>query len=130
VFNGFAEAAGGQTEGLAAMVRQFSEVRQRVKEAAPLITLMIDEVDPAVARVMAVDTDPAPLHVLMVGTFATPSTVGTVGDEVAVFHCLEWFQTSEGTRVLVAHEDTHAWHQIALNQKNEQAPEYDLAWMD
>lgn len=111
------------------MVREFSEVRKRVKEAAPQLTLIIDEVDPAVARVMAVDTDPAPLHVLMVGTFATPSTVGMVGDEVAVFHCLEWFQTSEGTRVLVAHEDAHAWHQITLAQKGEQAPENDLAWM-
>jgi hypothetical protein len=129
VFKGFADATGGTTDGLAAMVRQFSEVRQRVKEAAPLLTLMIDEVDPAVARVMAVDTDPAPLHVLMVGTFATPSTVGRVGDDVAVFHCLEWFQTSDGTRVLVAHEDTHAWHQITLNEKNEQAPDDDLAWM-
>jgi hypothetical protein len=129
VFKGFSAASGGGNDGLAAMVRQFSEVRQRVREAAPLMTRIIEEVDPAVARVMAVDTDPEPLHVLMVGTFATPSTVGMVGDDVAVFHCLEWFQTAEGTRVLVAHEDTHAWHQIAMTQRGEQAPEDDLAWM-
>ena len=129
MFKGFADASGGSTEGMAAMVRQFSEVRQRVKEATPLMTLIINEVDPAVARVMAVDTDPAPLHVLMVGTFATPSTVGMVGDDVAVFHCLEWFQTPEGTRVLVAHEDTHAWHQIALEQNGHVPPDDDMAWM-
>lgn len=129
VFKGFAEVSGGAGDGLAAMVRQFSEVRQRVREAAPVVTLIIDEVDPDVARVLAVDTDPAPLHVLMVGTFATPSTVGALGDDVAVFHCLEWFQTPEGTRVLVAHEDAHAWHRIALQQKGQQEPEDDLAWM-
>ena len=129
VFKGFADATGGSNDGLAAMVRQFSEVRQRVKDAGPLMTQIIEEVDPAVAAAMGVDAEPAPLHVLMVGTFATPSTVGMVGDEVAVFHCLEWFQTPEGTRVLVAHEDAHAWHQIALERKGQTPPEADMAWM-
>ncbi|HVL05755.1 MAG TPA: hypothetical protein VM388_07195 [Acidimicrobiales bacterium] len=129
VFKGFAAATGSSNDGMAAMVRQLSEVRQRVRDATPTVTGIVDEVDPAVARVMAVDTDPAPLHVLMVGTFATPSTVGMVGDDVTVFHCLEWFQTAEGSRVLVAHEDTHAWHQLALAQKGEQPPENDMAWM-
>ena len=114
---------------MSAMVRQFSEIRQRVREAAPAMTGIIEELDPRVRELLGVDAEPAPLHVLMVGTFATPSTVGTVGDEIAVFHCLEWFQTTEGTRVLTAHEDTHAWHQISLNGRSETPPDDDLAWM-
>ncbi|MGI8983141.1 MAG: hypothetical protein ACR2HM_01185 [Acidimicrobiales bacterium] len=114
---------------MAAMVRQFSEIRQRVKDAAPVMTGIIEEVDPRVAELLDAEADPAPLHVLMVGTFATPSTVGAVGDEVAVFHCLEWFQTAEGARVLTAHEDSHAWHQIALNRKGEAPADDDLAWI-
>ncbi len=129
VFKGFADATGGSNDGLAAMVRQFSEVRQRVKEAGPLMTQIIEEVDPAVAAAMGVDAEPAPLHVLMVGTFATPSTIGMVGDDVAVFHCLEWFQSPEGTRVLVAHEGSHGWHQIALERAGESPPTDDMAWM-
>jgi hypothetical protein len=129
VFSGFTAASGGEEGGVAAMVRDLSDVKKRVREAAPIITELIEEVDPAVAAAMGVGTEPSPLHVLMVGTFATPSTVGMVGDEVAVFHCLEWFQTTEGTRVLIAHEDTHAWHQLALGRRDETPPDNDLAWM-
>jgi hypothetical protein len=129
VFDGFREATGGSDDGMAAMVRQFSEIRQRVKDAAPTMTQIVEEVDATVGELLGLDAGRSPLHVLMVGTFATPSTVGKVGDEVAVFHCLEWFQTAEGARVLTAHEDTHAWHQISLAGQGEAPPDDDLAWM-
>lgn len=129
MFDAFAAATGGAGDGLAAMVRQFSEVRQRVKESAPLVTAMVEEVDPKVAELLDLPTDASPLHVLMVGTFATPSVVAEVGGNVAVLHCLEWFQSAEGTRVLIAHETTHGWHNIALAARGEAPPEDDMAWM-
>jgi hypothetical protein len=62
----------------------------------------------------------------MVGTFTTNAAVGRLNDEVTVFHCLEWFQTAAGARILVAHETTHAWHELALGVK---PPEDDAAWL-
>jgi len=129
VFKAFDEATGGTEGGMAAMVRELSEVRKRVREAAPQMTAMIEEIDPHLAGIMDMAPEPSPVHVLMVGTFTTNSAVGRLGDDVAVFHCLEWFQSPEGTRVLVAHEGSHGWHEIALAARGETAPEDDMAWM-
>jgi hypothetical protein len=114
---------------MAAIVRELSEVRKRVREAVPVMTEMIEEIDPRLAELMGLEPDRSPVHVLMVGTFTTNSAVGRLGDDVAVFHCLEWFQSPEGTRVLVAHEGSHGWHQIALEGTGQTAPDDDMAWM-
>jgi hypothetical protein len=129
-FAGLDEAVPGWTSGLPAMVRELSRVRTRVKEAAPVMRQLIDDIDPRLADLLAVPAEPSPLHVLMVGAFTTNSAVGRVGDDVAVFHCLEWFQSAEGARALVAHEGTHAWHRLALERAgHEVPPDDDLAWM-
>ena len=126
VFAAF-DAAFPSTGGLAAVVKELSRVRQRVEEAAPVMRGVIEEVDPRIPEALGLPPEPAPVvHVLMVGTFATNAAVGPLGDDVAVFHCLEWFQTAEGARALVGHEGTHAWHQTGLDAP---PPEDDLAWM-
>jgi|GEM_PF-1269941 len=148
VFEAFHEAQGGR-EGMHAVVRELSKVRMRVKDAQPVMPGLIEEIEPKVREAMGMDGAPAqnpsgaaklvppagdstddsggksPLHVLMVGTFATNAFVGPLGDELAVFHCLEWFSGSEPTKVLIAHEDAHAWHQLLLGSP----PPEDLAWM-
>ena len=129
MFRAFDEATGGEQGGMAAMVRELSEIRKRVKDAVPIMTDMIEEIDPGLADLLGLAPDPSPVHVLMVGTFTTNSVVGRLGDDVAVFHCLEWFQSPEGTRVLVAHEGSHGWHEIALEQAGQTAPDDDMAWM-
>lgn len=129
VFQAFDEATGGPGGGLAAMIRELSKVRKRVREAAPVMTETIGEIDPRLADLLGLGPEPSPVHVLMVGTFATNSAVGRLGDDVAVFHCLEWFQSAEGTRVLVAHEGSHGWHEIALERAGETPPDDDMAWM-
>ncbi len=129
MFGAFDDATGGVQGGMAAMVRELSEVRKRVRDASPQMTDMISEIDPRLAEIMGMAPDPSPMHVLMVGTFTTNSVVGRLGDDTAVFHCLEWFQSPEGTRVLVAHEGSHGWHEIALEQGEQVAPEDDMAWM-
>ena len=129
VFRGFDEATAGATNGMPAMVRELSSIRTRVREAAPVMTAMIEEVDPTLQELLGLPEEPAPLHVLMVGAFTTNSAVGRVGDEVAVFHCLEWFQSPEGTKVLIAHEGSHGWHEIALARAGETPPVDDMAWM-
>ena len=129
VFAGFADATAGATNGMAALVRDLSAVRTRVREAGPVMTELIEEVDPRLAELMGVPPEPSPVEVLMVGAFTTNSAVGRLGDKVAVFHCLEWFQSVEGTKVLVAHEGTHGWHEIALERRGETAPADDMAWM-
>jgi hypothetical protein len=65
----------------------------------------------------------------MVGAFTTNSAVGRVGDDVAVFHCLEWFQSPEGTKVLIGHEGAHGWHEIDLERRGEKPPADDMAWL-
>jgi hypothetical protein len=65
------------------------------------------------------------VHVLVVGASSTSAVVGRMGDDVALFHCLEWYRSRAGASTLVAHEDTHAWHQIRLGAA---PPEDDLAW--
>ncbi|MBW3611857.1 MAG: LarC family nickel insertion protein [Actinobacteria bacterium] len=52
--------------------------------------------------------------------------VGRLGGEVTLFHCLEWFHDEKGMRLLIAHEDTHAWHEISLGAA---PPEDDAAWL-
>lgn len=111
------------------MVRELSDVRARIREAGPLVKAMIEDVDPRLADLMGLAPEPSPLHVLMVGAFTTNSAVGRLHDEVAIFHCLEWFQSPEGTRVLVAHEGSHGWHELALRHADQTAPADDMAWM-
>jgi hypothetical protein len=130
VVAGMEEAVPGWTSGLPAMVRELSRVRTRAKEAAPVVRQALEEVDPRLAELLGVPAEPSPVHVLMVGAFTTNSAVGRLGDDVAVFHCLEWFQTPEGARALVAHEGTHAWHRLALARAGHDVPpDDDLSWM-
>ncbi len=129
VFAGLENAVPGFDRGVPAMVRELSRIRVRAKEAAPEMRAIIDEMDPKLADVLGVPTDPSPLHVLMVGAFTANSAVGRIGDDVAVFHCVEWFQSPDGARALVAHETAHAWHQLALRRAEQAAPnDEDLAW--
>ncbi len=123
IFDGF-YAGYGTPEGMHALVRELSRVRSRVEEAAPAVAKLVEEVEPAVRSTLGANEVPEPLHVLMVGTLTTNAFVGRVGDDVAVFHCLEWFQAPEPTRVLIAHEDTHAWHELILGE----VPTDDPAW--
>ncbi len=116
----------GSTENRGTLVRDLSTVRKRVLEAAPVERRLIEEVEPAVQEALGVPATPSPQHVLLVGSFSTNADVGLLNDEVALFHCLEWFHSEDGMRVLVAHEDSHAWHQIALQTT---PPEEDPAWM-
>jgi hypothetical protein len=112
-----------------AMVRELSRIRVRVREAAPVMRDVIGELDPKLAELLGVVAEPSPLHVLMVGAFTTNSVVGPMGDDIAVFHCLEWFQSPDGARALVAHETAHAWHQLALARSGQSPPaEPDMAW--
>ena len=129
VFKAFHEAVGRSEGGLAAMVKELSSIRNRVREAAPLMTSIIEELDPRLGELMGLPPEPSPVHVLMVGTFSTNALVARLGSDVAVFHCLEWFQTEEGTRVLVAHEGSHGWHELALERAGQTAMPDDMAWM-
>ena len=113
-------------EGRSAVVRELTLVRQRAAEGGPFLQRAIEELEPAVRDAMGVAPTPDPIHVLMVGAYSANVLVGRLGDDVAVFHCLEWFQSEEGSRVLVAHEDAHAWHQIVLGTR---PSEDDAAWM-
>jgi hypothetical protein len=123
VFDAF-NAEHGSPEGRTALARELSTVRARVESAAPAVRASVEDVDPALAEALGLPPEPSPVHVLLVGSFATNAAVGRVGDDVAVFHCLEWFQSPEGARVLVAHEATHAWCQLATG---EVFPEDDAA---
>jgi hypothetical protein len=114
------------TDGRKALVRELSSLRQRVGEAAPALTGIVEEVDRQVKAALGVTAASAPVHVLIVGPSSTNAVVGRLGDDVALFHCLEWFRSPDGARVLAAHEDAHAWHEIALG---EEPPTDDVAWM-
>ena len=124
VFDAF-YAAAGDPAGRAAIVRELARIRTRVEEAAPHVRQAIADAEGALPSLLGLPPEPSPLHVLMVGTLTTNATIGRVGGDVAVLHCLEWFQSPEGNRVLVAHETTHAWHELALGVK---PPEDDAAW--
>lgn len=116
----------GTTAGRANVVRDLSTVRSRVREAAPAERQLIEEVEPAVQAVLGLPDEPSPQHVLLVGSFSTDADVGRLDGEVTLFHCLEWFHSEEGMRVLIAHEDTHAWHEVVLGVE---PPEDDAAWL-
>ena len=126
VFEAFYATHGSPT-GRAAIVRELSRVRARLDEAAPVVRDAIKDVEGQLPDLLGRPADPSPLHVLMVGTFTTNAAVGRLGDDIAVFHCLEWFQNADGARVLAAHETTHAWHELALGA--DAAPANDAAWM-
>lgn len=111
-------------DGRTALARELSAVRKRAKTAAPIMESLINEVEPTVAEALGVAPATWPRHVLMVGSMAASAVVGRVDDEVALFHCLEWFHTTEGARVMVAHEDAHALHAIALDEPLAE----DAAW--
>ncbi|MDP9389186.1 MAG: hypothetical protein M3Q48_15025 [Actinomycetota bacterium] len=125
VFEAF-YAQQAQQEGQSAVVRELALIRERVKEGAPVVRRLLGELEPAVRDALKAPASPEPVHVLMVGAYSINVLVGRLGDDVAVFHCLEWYRSEEGARVLVAHEDTHAWHHISLAER---PPEDDAAWM-
>lgn len=112
--------------GRASLVRELSRIRQLAKEAAPIVAGIVEDVEPKVAAVLGVGTEPSPRHVLMVGPHTTNALVGRLDGEVTLFHCLEWYFDEDGNRVLVAHEDAHAWHELALG---EEPPKHDSAWL-
>ena len=112
--------------GRAALVRELSRVRQLAREAAPIVAAIIEDVEPKVAKALDISTKTKPQHVLMVGPHTTNALVGRMHGDVTLFHCLEWFFDEGGTRVLVAHEDAHAWHEVALGV---QPPADDAAWL-
>ncbi|MGH9165799.1 MAG: hypothetical protein ACRDZW_09845 [Acidimicrobiales bacterium] len=125
----FAAFYAGQPDqsGRAALVRELSRIRQLAKEAGPLVAGIIEDVEPKVAEVLGVTaTTSSPQHVLMVGPHTTNALVGRLDGEVTLFHCLEWFFDEDGNRVLVAHEDAHAWHELALGGE---PPREDAAWL-
>lgn len=115
-----------QAVGRAAVVRELTIVRDRVREGGPVLHRVIEELEPAVRDALGLAPEPDPVHVLMVGPYSANVLVGKLGADVALFHCLEWFQSEEGSRVLVAHEDAHAWHRIVLGAV---PGEDDAAWM-
>lgn len=112
--------------GRAALVRELSRVRQVAREAAPIVARIIEDVEPKVAKALGISSTKKPHHVLMVGPHTTNALVGRLDGDVALFHCLEWFFDEEGTRVLVAHEDAHAWHEVSLGVV---PPGDDAAWL-
>jgi hypothetical protein len=130
VFAAITKAVPGFDLGVPAMVRELSRIRTRVKESAGDMRSAITELDPKVGQALGVAPEPSPVHVLMVGAFTANSAVGALGEDVSVFHCVEWFQTVSGARSLVAHETAHAWHQLALRGAAQDAPgDDDLLWM-
>jgi hypothetical protein len=114
------------TSGRAALVRELSRVRQLAREAAPVVGGIIEDLEPAVAAALGVDLPPEPQHVLMIGPHTTNAVVGRLDGGVALFHCLEWYFSEDGARVLVAHEDAHALHELALGLR---PPQDDAAWL-
>ncbi|HEX2063615.1 MAG TPA: hypothetical protein VHE80_04250 [Acidimicrobiales bacterium] len=114
-----------EQKGRAALARELSRVRDRAQQAGPLMAGIIEEVEPSVREALGVTDVAEPVHVLMIGPYSANAVVGRLGDDVALFHCLEWFQSPDAAKVLVAHEDTHAWHEAVLGQPG---PEDDVAW--
>lgn len=112
VFEAFYAGQPG-TDGRKALVRELSRVQKLTRDAAPVMKELIEEVEPAVRGALGMPAEPSPGHVLIVGPYSTNVLVGRLAGRVTLFHCLEWFTSAEGARVLVAHEDAHAWHEIA-----------------
>ncbi len=121
VFQAFYEQAGHPEPGNP-LVRELSRVRKQAEEGGAATRAVIEELEPAVAEALGLPPEPSPLHVLIVGRFTTNALVGRLDDEVALFHCLEWFQSPESTQVVVAHEDAHAWHQMSLRRTTPDDP--------
>ncbi|MBW3562834.1 MAG: hypothetical protein KY437_10100 [Actinobacteria bacterium] len=108
-----------------AVLGQLAGVRSRVQEAATVVPDLIGEVEPALRDLLDAGAFDEPIHVLLVGGFQANAFVTRLDGEVAVVHCLEWFAGEEPGRVLIAHEDTHALHQLLLGRQ----PPDDPAWM-
>lgn len=123
VFDAFF-AGHGDRSGLPTVLRNLRPVRQRAQAAAAHVPDLIAAVEPAVAEVLGARDHSEPLHVLLVGTVSTNAFVAPLHGELAVFHCLEWFTDPGTARVLVAHEDAHAWHRRRVDPPA--GP--DLAW--
>lgn len=124
IFAAFYAGQGAQRRPLA-MVRELARVRRQARLGAAVLTAAIEEIDPRVRAVLDVPETPAPLHILLVGAGSVNATVGRVGADVAVFHCLEWVGSEQGSRVLTAHETAHAWHEITLGVPGDDS---DVAW--
>lgn len=117
-------AGHGDPSGVPATLGRLLGLRQRAQSAASTLPGLIERIEPQVSEVLGTADEAEPLHVLLVGTFSTNAFVAPLGDDLAVFHCVEWFTDPEPAGVLVAHEDAHAWHRHRVT-----APEApDLAW--
>ncbi|MGH9077662.1 MAG: hypothetical protein ACRDY0_09470 [Acidimicrobiales bacterium] len=110
--------------GRSALVRDLTALRELAGPAAAVMATLVTEVEPRVARALGMAEGPRPGHVLLVGPMSASAVVGQMGEEITLFHCVEWFKTEPGARILVAHEDTHAFHQLRVSHP---VPT-DLAW--
>jgi hypothetical protein len=108
-------AVAPERAGRSALARDLSRVREVARAAAPVMAQLITEVEPDVAVALGMEGAALPRHVLMVGPMSTNVVVGSIDGETTLFHCLEWFHEGEGARVLVAHEDSHAFHRAQLD---------------
>lgn len=124
VFSGLAPTV--QTARLpSTMVRELARVRRTVRAAAAALTPVLETVDALVRDTLGAPDAPSPLHVLVVGDGSINATVGRVGEDVAVFHFLEWFRSADISALLAGHEGAHAWHEIILGNAG---PSDDVAW--
>ncbi|MGH7687282.1 MAG: hypothetical protein ACREN2_10760 [Candidatus Dormibacteria bacterium] len=124
VFDAF-YAAQGTSDRPAGMLHNLSRVRLHAQQAAAALPEIIKEVDAAVGAALGFDAGEGPVHVMLVGTAGANAVVGRLGDEMAVFHSLEWFQAPEPARVAAAHETAHGWHEMHLSGP---APVDDAGW--
>lgn len=116
----------GERDGLAKVLSQLAGVRRRVQAASSQMPDIIEDVEPDVRQLLDAHDQSEPIHVLLVGTMSANAFVAPLGDQLAVFHCLEWFADARSAKVLVAHEDAHAWHRRLLGDHPD---EDDAAWM-
>lgn len=118
---------GDTRTGISKLVRQLRGIRARAQEAAAIVPGLIEEVEPEVRSLLDAGDAEEPLHVLLVGTMGANALVTAVDGDLAVLHCVEWYAGEAPERVLIAHEDTHAWHRRRLGD-GDPLPEDDLAW--
>lgn len=124
VFDAFYTAQGSRDRP-AGMLHNLSRVRRHAREAAAALPEIIEEIDAAVGKALGFEPGQGPVHVMLVGTAGANAVVGRLGDEMAVFHSLEWFQAPEPAKVAAAHETAHGWHQMHLT---EEEPLEDSGW--